>query len=84
MPFHPKPLSAVANVRSLSGRPPGFPGTKTPLQQPACSGEVHADVPGDTYVPAVDAAQWREIGRDDFQAEGPNPYDYSFVVYERV
>lgn len=46
--------------------------------------EVHADVPGDTYFPAVDAAQWREIGRDDFQAEGPNPYDYSFVVYERA
>lgn len=46
--------------------------------------EVHADVPGDTYFPAVDAAQWREIGRDDFQAKGPNPYDYSFVVYERA
>ncbi|MBU60514.1 MAG: dihydrofolate reductase [Alcanivorax sp.] len=46
--------------------------------------EVHADVPGDTYFPAVDAAQWREIGRDDFQAEGPNPYDYSFVVYQRA
>ncbi|GAA5131341.1 dihydrofolate reductase [Alloalcanivorax gelatiniphagus] len=46
--------------------------------------EVHAEVPGDTYFPAVDAAQWREIGRDDFQAEGPNPYDYSFVVYERA
>ncbi|MCH2558928.1 MAG: dihydrofolate reductase [Alcanivorax sp.] len=46
--------------------------------------EVHAEVPGDTYFPAVDAAQWREIGREDFQAEGPNPYDYSFVVYERA
>ncbi len=46
--------------------------------------EVHAEVPGDTYFPTVDAAQWREIGRDDFQAEGPNPYDYSFVVYQRA
>ncbi|MBM7335527.1 MAG: dihydrofolate reductase [Alcanivorax sp.] len=46
--------------------------------------EVHAEVPGDTYFPAVDAAQWREVGREDFQAEGPNPYDYSFVVYERA
>ncbi|MFP1682218.1 dihydrofolate reductase [Alloalcanivorax sp. C16-1] len=46
--------------------------------------EVHAEVPGDTHFPAVDAAQWREIGREDFQAEGPNPYDYSFVVYERA
>lgn len=46
--------------------------------------EVHAEVPGDTYFPELDAAQWQEIGRDDFQAEGPNPYDYSFVVYQRA
>ncbi|MBL7250673.1 dihydrofolate reductase [Alloalcanivorax sp. C16-2] len=46
--------------------------------------EVHAEVPGDTYFPVLDAAQWREIGRDDFQAEGPNPYDYSFVIYQRA
>lgn len=46
--------------------------------------EVHADVEGDTWFPEVDASQWREITRDDFPAEGPNPYDYSFVVYDRA
>lgn len=45
--------------------------------------EVHAEVEGDTHFPDLAAGQWREIGREDFPAEGPNPYDYSFVVYDR-
>ena len=45
--------------------------------------EVHAAVEGDTFFPAYATAEWQEIGREDFAAEGPNPYDYSFVVYER-
>lgn len=46
--------------------------------------QVHADVEGDTYFPEVDWSQYREIGREDYQAEGSNPYDYSFLVYEKV
>ncbi|MDX1802915.1 MAG: dihydrofolate reductase [Alcanivorax sp.] len=46
--------------------------------------EVHADVEGDTWFPALDYQQWQELGREDFAAEGPNPYDYSFVVYQRA
>lgn len=45
--------------------------------------EVHAEVDGDTFFPEYDKSEWNEIGREDFAAEGPNPYDYSFVVYER-
>ena len=45
--------------------------------------EVHAEVDGDTWFPEYDTAEWKEIGREDFPAEGPNPYDYSFVGYER-
>ena len=45
--------------------------------------EVHAQVDGDTFFPEYDKSEWNEIGREDFAAEGPNPYDYSFVVYER-
>ncbi|MED5387316.1 MAG: dihydrofolate reductase [Pseudomonadota bacterium] len=45
--------------------------------------EVHADVEGDTFFPDYDRSQWKEVGREDFAAEGPNPYDYSFVVYVR-
>lgn len=46
--------------------------------------EVHADIEGDTHFPALDGSQWREAVREDFSAEGPNPYDYSFVVYDRT
>ena len=46
--------------------------------------EIHADVEGDAYFPDYDTALWREAGRQDFKAEGPNPYDYSFVVYQRA
>ena len=45
--------------------------------------EVHADVDGDAYFPEYDKSQWQEVAREDFAAEGPNPYDYSFVVYDR-
>lgn len=45
--------------------------------------EVHASVEGDVYFPEVDWSQWRERGRERHTADGPNPYDYSFVVYER-
>lgn len=46
--------------------------------------EVHASVPGDAYFPEFDRARWREVKRERFGAEGANPYDYSFVVYERA
>ena len=45
--------------------------------------EVHADVDGDTFFPAVDKAEWQEVSRVNYQADGPNPYDYSMVVLER-
>lgn len=45
--------------------------------------EVHADVDGDAYFPEYDKTEWKEISREDFSAEGPNPYNYSFVVYDK-
>ena len=45
--------------------------------------EVHAEVDGDTYFPEFDRAAWQEVAREDFKAEGPNPYDYSFLVLDR-
>jgi dihydrofolate reductase len=44
---------------------------------------VHAEVDGDAVFPPVDLTQYNEVSREDFSAKGPNPYDYSFVVYER-
>lgn len=46
--------------------------------------EVHASVEGDALLPDIDWSRWREVSRQRHSAEPPNPYDYSFVVYERA
>lgn len=46
--------------------------------------EVKAEIEGDAYFDVADWAEWSEFAREDFVAEGLNPYDYSFVVYNRV
>ena len=46
--------------------------------------EVHAEIPGDTYFPAIDPKQWREASRRDYPSDDRNRYAYSFVVLERV
>jgi dihydrofolate reductase len=45
--------------------------------------QVHAEVEGDAFFPEVNWDEWEEIGREDFSASDNNPYDYSFVVYQR-
>jgi dihydrofolate reductase len=46
---------------------------------------IEATVEGaDTFFPEMDPALWREISRDDHRADGKNPYDYSFLTYDRV
>jgi dihydrofolate reductase len=46
--------------------------------------EVHASVAGDAVLPAIEWDSWRETSREHRVAQSPNPYDYSFVSYERV
>ncbi len=45
--------------------------------------QVHAEVAGDAHFPVIDPALWHEVGREDFAAEGANPFDYSFIVLDR-
>ncbi|MFQ5661130.1 MAG: dihydrofolate reductase, partial [Gammaproteobacteria bacterium] len=45
--------------------------------------EVHACVEGDTFFPALDRSHWKEVDRQDFQADEKNEYAYSFVVLEK-
>lgn len=45
--------------------------------------QVHAEVEGDAWFAEVDWGQWNESAREDFNAADPNPYDYSFIVYDR-
>lgn len=44
--------------------------------------EVALDVTGDAHFPEIEAGEWRETGRDGFDAEDAQPA-YSFVTYER-
>jgi len=46
--------------------------------------QVKAEVAGDAYFPEVPWSEYTEMHREDFVADGPNPYNYSFVVYERA
>ena len=43
----------------------------------------HAFEQADTFFPAIDYNQWREIEREEHKADERHPYDYSFVTYER-
>ena len=45
---------------------------------------IHAAVEGDALLPPIDWDEWREVGRERHAADSDNPYDYSFLVYERV
>lgn len=46
--------------------------------------EVHADCGGDTFFPAFDRSEWKEVQREDHRADEKNEFDYSFVVLERI
>ena len=44
---------------------------------------VHATVAADTFFPALEAGQWREVSREDHAADGNHAYPYSFVELRR-
>jgi dihydrofolate reductase len=44
---------------------------------------IDADVPGDTFLPPIDWAQWREVAREPHPA-GASGLAYAFVTYVRA
>lgn len=46
--------------------------------------EVHETFAGDTVFPEIDKGTWAETFREDHLADEKNPYDYSFVTYQRM
>ncbi len=44
---------------------------------------IHTSLEGDTRFPALDAACWQEVQREDHSADDRNRYDYSFLTLER-
>lgn len=55
-----------------------------PLTERIYLTEVRAEVEGDAFFPEIAPSNWGVVAREDWPAEGPNPYDYSFVVLERL
>ena len=45
--------------------------------------KVHENVEGDAYFPEFQESDWAQAAKEDFPAEPPNEYNYSFVVLER-
>ncbi len=45
--------------------------------------EIDTDFDGDTWMPPLDRAQWRETSREDHPPTSDRAFGYSFVVYER-
>ena len=45
---------------------------------------VDAEPSGDTYMPEVNFAEWRETSSRSFPADGKNPLSFRYSVYERV
>ena len=45
---------------------------------------IEADYPGDTFFPAWNRDEWREIAREERKAHGGFPHSYQFVILERV
>jgi dihydrofolate reductase len=44
---------------------------------------VHESFEADVFFPEIDNSIWKQVSREDFQADDKNEYDYSFVSYER-
>ena len=45
---------------------------------------VHDEFQGDAYFPKIDFKNWKEVEREDHDADEKNPHSYSFVKYERA
>lgn len=46
--------------------------------------QVHATFEGDAYFPDLGENEWICMSREDFHKNERNPYDYSFIVLERI
>ncbi len=44
---------------------------------------VHGKFKADAWFPEFDPSQWQEVEREDHLADENNPFDYSFVTYQR-
>ena len=46
---------------------------------------IQADVEGaDTFFPKLEPVRWREVSREEHRADEKNPFDYEFLVFDRL
>lgn len=45
---------------------------------------IHHKFEGDTYFPKIDFGQWKILSREQGVKDEKNPYNYEYVVYERI
>ena len=55
-----------------------------PLAQKMYLTLIHRDFEGDAYFPEFDKNEWQEKERIDCENDEKNPYNYSFVLLEKV
>lgn len=46
--------------------------------------KIHADFEADTFFPEVKATEWQLIEQKDNEKDEKNPFDYSFLTYQRI
>jgi len=45
---------------------------------------IHKKFDGDSFFPEIDMQEWKEVSREDHQADDRNPIPYSFITLERI
>jgi dihydrofolate reductase len=45
--------------------------------------EVDANIDGDTFFPNINLEEWHETTREPHEKDEKNPYDYTFVIFDR-
>ena len=46
--------------------------------------QIHKSFKGDTWFPEIDAANWREVKREDIYDDASVDFRYSFICYDRI
>lgn len=44
---------------------------------------VHESFDADVYFPDIDTKSWKEVAREDISATNDQPYNYSYITYEK-
>jgi len=45
---------------------------------------IEGEFEGDTFFPEYDVTQWKEVSYEEHERDAENPYNYRFVVLERL